>query len=67
MVKDPQNQIAISVSAFRGSVFFFWMRRFCFFCRIESVWGSRATGRRGVGGTTERDTFAFEGETETEK
>ena len=42
--------------------FSFWMRRFCFFCRIESVWGSRATGRRGVGGTTERDTFAFEGE-----
>ena len=24
MVKDPQNQIAISVSAFRGSVFFFF-------------------------------------------
>ena len=34
-------------------------------------WGSRATGRKGVGGTTEKDIswveFALEGEAETEK
>ena len=67
MVKDPQNQIAISVSTFRGSVFFFLDAAVLFFLQNRICLGQQSHRQKRSGGTTERDTFAFEGETETEK